>query len=70
MQVDTLPDDLLETVRDFGLRVAGRIQGERVLILLGEFERSVLGKDGEFARKGTIKISGQRIDDSLTAAPE
>jgi hypothetical protein len=46
MQVDALPDDLLKTSRDLSLRVAGGVQRERVLVLLGEFERGMEGKHG------------------------
>jgi hypothetical protein len=70
MQVDTLPDDLRKTARDFSVRVTGRVQGERVLVFLGEFEWGVERENGESTRKGRIKISGQSIDYFVAIAPE
>jgi hypothetical protein len=70
MQVDALPDDLRKTARDFSLRVVGRAQGERVLVFMGEFEGGVVRKNGQFARKGGMKINGQRIDYFVAMAPE
>jgi hypothetical protein len=70
MQVDALPDDLPKTARDFSIRVARGVEGERVLVFLGEFERGVEGKNGQFTRKGGIKISCQCIDYFVAIAPE
>jgi hypothetical protein len=70
MQVDALPDDLGKRARQLSLGVARRVQGERVLVFLGEFERGVVSKNGQFPRKGGIKISGQGIDYLVAMLPE
>jgi hypothetical protein len=70
MKVDTLPDDLGKTARYFRIRVARGVQGERVLVFLRQFERGVLKKNGQFTRKGGMKISGQCIDYFVAIAPE
>jgi hypothetical protein len=70
MQVDALPDDLLETARDFSLRVAGRVQRERGLVFLGEFKRGLERENGQYTRKGGTKIRGQGLDYLVPLAPE
>ena len=70
MQVDALPDDLPKTARDFSIRVARGVEGERVLVFLREFERGVVRKNGQFTRKGGMKINGQGIDYFVAIAPE
>jgi hypothetical protein len=70
MKVDTLPDELGKTARYFSVRVASRVQGERVLVFLREFERGVVRKNGQFTRKGGMKINAQCIDYFVAIAPE
>ena len=70
MQVDALLDDLRKTARDFSLRVGSRVQRERILVFLGEFERGVERKNRQFTRQGGMKIIGQCIDYSVPVAPE
>jgi hypothetical protein len=68
--VDALLDDLPKTARDFSLRVVGCVRGESVLVFPGEFERGTERKNGQFTRKGGIKISGQCVDYFVAIAPE
>jgi hypothetical protein len=70
MKVDTLPDDLGKTARYLSIRVARGAQGESVLVFLREFERGMMRKNGQFTRKGGMKINGQCIDDFVAIAPE
>jgi hypothetical protein len=70
MKVDALPDDLGKTARHFSIRVARGVQRERVLVFLREFEWGVVRKNGQFTRKGGMKISCQCIDYLVAIAPE
>jgi hypothetical protein len=70
MQVDALLDDLRKTARYFSIRVAGGVQGERVQVFLREFKRGAVRKNGQLARKGGMKINGQRIDYFVAIASE
>jgi hypothetical protein len=70
MQVNALAEHLRQATRDFSVRVAAGVQGERCLILLGKLKRGVEVKNGQFTRQGRTKICCQGLDYLLALAPE
>jgi hypothetical protein len=70
MQVNTLPDDLLQAARQLILGVVGGVQLKSALVLLGKLKWGAERKNRHLARKSGTKISCQRLDHLVALAPE